>query len=122
MKARITLASVDRLQAAVDSAARLHRFGLVSFVVACVAVSLPRAGLPDWLPVWLPMAGLAATVLAFAIKAEGTLREIRLAHTLARVMALPYRRGPAAGGGDTSAWASIRAYVLVSVALTSPPR
>lgn len=111
---RITLASVDRMQSTVDAAARLHRIGLLLFIAACVCVTLPRTGLPAWLPV----AGMAATVLAFVLKAAGTLREIRLADALARVMGMPYRRGFAARGLDHNAWSAIRSYVLVSIALT----
>ena len=111
---RITLASVDRMQSAVDAAARLHRVGLILFVAACVSITLPRAGLPAW----LPFAGMAATVLAFVLKAAGTVHEIRLADTLARVMGMPYRRGFTARGLDHNAWSQIRSYVLVSVALT----
>lgn len=111
---RITLASVDRMQSSVDAAARLHRLGLILFVAACVCVTLPRAGLPAW----TPLAGLGATVLAFVIKAAGTVCEIRLADALARVMGMPYRRGFAARGLDHNAWSAIRSYVLVSVALT----
>jgi hypothetical protein len=114
MKSPITLAKIDRLQAAVDSAARLHRLGLALFVFACSAAALPY----DHARAWLPLAGLAATVLAFAIKSAGTLREIRLAGILGRVMAMPYRRALSARGSDTSAWASIRSYVVVSVVLT----
>ena len=75
---------------------------------------------------------MAATVLAFVLKAAGTVHEIRLADTLARVMGMPYRRGFTARGLDHNAWSQIRSYVLVSVALTvaaaltrtriSPPR
>ena len=111
---RITLASVDRLQSSVDIAARLHRLGLLLFVAACVCITLPRAGLPAW----VPLAGMGATVLAFVLKAAGTLREIRLADALARVMGMPYRRGFAARGLDHNAWSAFRTYVLVSVALT----
>jgi len=115
---RITLASVDRMQSSVDAAARLHRIGLLLFVAACVCITLPRTGLPAWMPLWLPAAGMVATVLAFVLKAAGTLREIRLADALARVMGMPYRRGFAARGLDHNAWSAIRSYVLVSVALT----
>lgn len=111
---RITLANVDRMQSSVDAAARLHRLGLILFVAACVCVTLPRTGLPAW----MPLAGMAATVLAFVIKAAGTVCEIRLADALARVMGMPYRRGFAARGLDHNAWSAIRSYVLVSVALT----
>ena len=38
---RITLASVDRMQSAVDAAARLHRVGLLLFIAACVSITLP---------------------------------------------------------------------------------
>lgn len=111
---RITLANVDRMQSSVDAAARLHRLGLILFVAACVCVTLPRSGLPAW----MPLAGMGATVLAFVIKAAGTVCEIRLADALARVMGMPYRRGFAARGLDHNAWSAIRSYVLVSVALT----
>jgi hypothetical protein len=111
---RITLASVDRMQSTVDAAARLHRIGLLLFVAACVSITLPRAGLPAW----MPLAGMAATALAFVLKAAGTVHEIRLADTLARVMGMPYRRGFTARGLDHNAWSAIRSYVLVSAVLT----
>jgi hypothetical protein len=114
MKHSLTLASIDKLQATVDSATRMHRTGLVLFVLACVSVSLPRGDLPAW----MPLAGLAATVLAFVIKAAGTLREIRVAGILDKVMDLPYRRGFQGRGSDASAWSAIRSYVLVSAVLT----
>ena len=115
MKPRITLASVDRLQATVDHATRLHRLGLLLFFAACVLVTLPRAGMPDW----LPQAAMLATLLAFACKLLATRREIRVARLLGRIMDLPYRR-PAQGGhgSDHSAWSAIRAYVVASVVLT----
>ena len=68
MKSPFTLGNVDRLQRKVDRAARLHRLGLILFVLACVIVTLPRADLPAW----ASMAGLGATLLGFAIKAAGT--------------------------------------------------
>jgi hypothetical protein len=114
MKPRISLRNVDRLQSKVDAAARLHRLGLILFVLACTFVTLPRTGLPTWVPV----AGLGATLLAFLIKAGGTLHEIRLADSLSKVMGLPVRRGFHAQGADQSAWKAIRSYVFVSVALT----
>src|SRR5688572_5148388 len=114
MKPRISLGNVDRLQSKVDSAARLHRLGLVLFVLACTLVTLP-SGI---LPAGLAFAGLAATVLGFVIKAAGTMKEIRLADALRKVMGLPYRRGFQARGLDHNAWSAIRSYVIVSVALT----
>ena len=114
MKPRITLANVDKLQAAVDAAARLHRLGLLLFILACVLVTWPRAQMPAW----LPQAGMVATVLAFACKALATRGEIRIAGLLGRIMALPYRRGASSRGSDHSAWSAIRAYVIVSVVLT----
>lgn len=114
MKPRITLANVDKLQAAVDAAARLHRIGLLLFIAACVLVTWPRAQMP----VWLPQAGMAATLLAFACKALATRREIRLAGLLGRIMAMPYRRGASSQGSDHSAWSAVRSYVIVSVVLT----
>ena len=117
MKLRITLRNVDHLQSRVDIAARLHRLGLLLFVLACVCVTLPHANLPAWVPSWLPGAGLGATLLGFAIKTAGTLHEIRLADALSKVMGLP-RRGARAHGDDHTAWSAIRSYVIVSVALT----
>jgi hypothetical protein len=114
MKPRITLNNVDRLQSKVDVAANLHRLGLVLFVLACTCVTLPKGGMPAW----VPLAGLGATLLGFAIKGAGTLYEIRLANSLAKVMGLPYRRGFHAKGLDHNAWSAIRSYVIVSVALT----
>lgn len=114
MKPRVTLANVDKLQATIDSAARLHRLGLLLFVLACVCVSLPQGGLPAWLPI----AGLLATGLAFATKTAGTLREIRLASTLRKVMGMPRRIGARIEGSDLTAWAATRSYVAVSVVLT----
>ena len=116
MKPRITLASVDRLQAAVDIATRLHRLGLLLFFAACVLVTLPRNGMPAW----LPHAAMFATLLAFGCKLLATRREIRVARLLGRIMALPYRR-PAQGGrgSDHSAWSAVRAYVVASVVLTA---
>jgi hypothetical protein len=114
MKPRITLGNVDRLQSTVDRAARLHRLGLILFVLACTCVALPRTGLPAWVPI----AGLGATLLAFAIKAAGTLHEIRLADSLSKVMGLPVRHGFHARGLDQNAWSQIRSYIFVSVALT----
>lgn len=114
MKVRITFGNVDRLQKKVDAAARLHRLGLVLFVLACTCVTLPRAGVPAW----VPLAGLAATVLGFAIKAAATMKEIRVADALRKVMGLPYRRGFHAKGLDHNAWSAIRSYIIVSVALT----
>jgi hypothetical protein len=114
MKPRISLGNVDRLQRKVDSAARLHRLGLVLFVVACTFVTLPRG----MLPADLAFAGLGATILGFAIKAAATMKEIRLADALRKVMGLPYRRGFHARGLDHNAWSAIRSYVIVSVALT----
>lgn len=113
---RITLASVDRLQATVDRATRLHRVGLLLFFAACVLVTLPRAGMPAW----LPQAAMLATLLAFGCKLLATRREIRVARRLGRIMDLPYRR-PAHGGqgSDQSAWSAIRAYVVASVVLTA---
>jgi hypothetical protein len=114
MKSPFTLGNVDRLQSKVDLATRLHRLGLVLFVLACVCVTLPRADVPTW----VPLVGLGATVLGFAIKAAGTLHEIRLADALAKVMGLPYRRGFHGKGLDQNAWSAIRKYVIVSVVLT----
>jgi hypothetical protein len=114
MKVRISLGNVDRLQKKVDAAARLHRLGLILFVLACTCVTLPRAGLPAW----IPLAGLGATLLGFAIKAAATMKEIRIADALRKVMGLPYRRGVHAKGLDHNAWSAIRSYILVSVALT----
>jgi hypothetical protein len=114
MKPRITLGNVDRLQSTVDRAARLHRLGLILFVLACTCITLPRTGLPAWVPI----AGLAATLLGFAIKAAGTLHEIRLADSLSKVMGLPVRHGVHARGLDQNAWSQIRSYIFVSVALT----
>ena len=112
MKSPFTLLTVDRLQTKVDVATRLHRIGLVLFVLACVCVTLPKGmGVPAWMPI-------AATLLGFAIKAGGTLHEIRLANSLAKVMGLPYRRGFHAKGLDHNAWSAIRKYVLVSALLT----
>jgi hypothetical protein len=115
MNSRITLAAVDRLQATVDTATRLHRLGLLLFFAACVLVTLPRGGMPAW----VPQAAMLATLLAFGCKLLATRREIRLARLLGRIMALPYRR-PAHGGhgSDHSAWSAIRAYVVASVVLT----
>jgi hypothetical protein len=114
MKSPFTLGNVDRLQRKVDRAARLHRLGLILFVLACVIVTLPRTDLPAW----ASMAGLGATLLGFAIKAAGTIHEIRLADALRKVMGLPYRRGFHGKGLDHNAWSAIRTYVIVSVALT----
>jgi hypothetical protein len=114
MKPRITLAIVDKLQSTIDSAARLHRLGLLLFVLACVCVSLPQAGMPRW----MQLAGLLATGLAFVIKTAGTLREIRLATVLRQVMGMPRRRAARAPGSDLNAWAATRSYVVVSVILT----
>jgi hypothetical protein len=114
MKPRVTLAHIDRLQATIDSAARLHRLGLLLFVLACICVSLPHAGLPAWMPI----AGLLATGLAFIIKTAGTLREISLASTLRKVMGMPRRIGVRAEGSDVNAWAATRSYIVVSVILT----
>lgn len=115
MKPSITLASVDQLQSTIDSAARLHRLGLLLFVLACTCVSLPRGGLPAWLPV----AGLLATGLAFVIKTAGTLREIQLAGVLRKVMGMPRRRiAVGQAGSDAIAWKATRSYVIVSVVLT----
>ena len=111
---KISLGNVDRLQSRVDVAARLHRLGLVLFVLACTCITLPRSGVPAW----VPLAGLGATLLAFVIKAAGTLHEIRLADALSKVMGLPYRRGFHGKGLDHNAWSQIRKYVIVSVALT----
>jgi len=113
MKPRITLASVDRMQATIDSAARLHRLGLLLFVLACTCVSLPQEGLR-----WMPVAGLLATGLGFIIKTAGTLREIRLAGVLRKVMGMPRRHAARAPGSDLNAWAATRSYVVVSVILT----
>ena len=113
MKPRITLASVDRLQSTVDSAARLHRLGLLLFVLACTCVSLPHDGLR-----WMPIAGLLATGLGFVIKTAGTLREIRLAAVLRKVMGMPRRQAGRAPGSDVTAWAAMRTYIVVSVVLT----
>ena len=115
MKSPFTLLNVDRLQSKVDRAARLHRFGLVLFVLACVCVTMPKG---IGLPAWVPIAGLAATLLCFAIKAAGTLHEIRLANSLAKIMGLPYRRGFHGKGLDDNAWSAIRKYVIVSALLT----
>lgn len=111
---RITLAHVDRMQSAVDSAARLHRLGLVLLVVAIVCIAL------SWgdAPAWARAVGFTATVLAFFTKAAGTMGEIRLTGNLGRVMAMPYRRGPSGQGSDTGAWAAMQSYLFVSVALT----
>lgn len=115
MKPRITLASVDRLQAAVDAATRLHRLGLLLFFAACVLATLPQAGLIAS----LPQAAMAATLLAFGCKVLATRREIRVARLLGRIMALPYRRPAAAAQGDDhGAWSAVRAYVIASVVLT----
>ncbi|MGO4550786.1 hypothetical protein AB4059_06755 [Lysobacter sp. 2RAF19] len=115
MKSPITFLNVDRLQSKVDVAARFHRLGLVLFVLACVCVTLPKGmGLPSW----VPLAGFSATLLGFIIKGAGTLYEIRLADSLAKVMGLPYRRGFHGKGVDQTAWSAIRKYVIVSVALT----
>jgi hypothetical protein len=114
MKPRITLAIVDKLHSTIDSATRLHRLGLLLFVLACVCVSLPQAGMPRW----MQLAGLLATGLAFVIKAAGTLREIRLAKVLRQVMGMPRRRLARAHGSDLNAWAAMRTYVVVSVVLT----
>ena len=110
---KISLGNVDRLQSRVDVAARLHRLGLVLFVLACTCITLPRTGVPAW----VPLAGLGATLLAFVIKAAGTLHEIRLADALSKVMGLPYRRGFHARD-DHGAWSAIRSYIIVSGALT----
>lgn len=115
MKPRITLASVDRLQAAVDIATRLHRLGLLLFFLACVLVTVPRGDMPAW----LPQAAMLATLLAFGCKLLATRREIRVARLLGRIMDLPYRRPFQGGqGSDQSAWSAIRAYVAASVVLT----
>jgi len=115
MNARITLASVDRLQSAVDIATRLHRLGLLLFFAACVLVTLPPAGMPAW----LPQSAMLATLLAFGCKLLATRREIRVARLLRRIMDLPCRR-PAHGGhgSDHSAWSAIRGYLVASVVLT----
>lgn len=113
MKPRVTLANVDRLQATIDSAARLHRLGLLLFVLACICVSLPPGNLR-----WLPIAGLLATALGFIIKTAGTVREIRLAGALRKVMGMPRRIGARVEGSDANAWAATRSYVVVSVILT----
>ena len=115
MKSPFTLLTVDRLQSKVDIAARFHRLGLVMFVLACVCITLPKG---MGLPAWVSFAGFGATLLGFIIKAAGTLHEIRLADSLAKVMGLPYRRGFHGKGSDQSAWSAIRKYVIVSVALT----
>ena len=113
---RITLASVDRLQATVDTATRLHRLGLLLFFAACVLVTLPRGGMPAW----LPQAAMLATLLAFGCKFLATRREIRVARLLRRILELPYRRpAPGGRGSDHSAWGAIRAYVIASVVLTA---
>src|SRR5690606_4423591 len=113
MNSPVTLASLDRLQATVDAATRLHRLGLVLFFAACVLVTLPRAGMPAW----LPQAAMAATLLAFTCKLLATRREIRVARRLSRIMATPYRRP--AHGSDHSAWSAVRTYVVASVVLTA---
>src|SRR4249919_4323858 len=89
MKPRVSLSIVDKLHSTIDSATRLHRLGLLLFVLACVCVSLPQAGMPRW----MQLAGLLATGLAFVIKAAGTLREIRLAKVLRQVMGMPEHFG-----------------------------
>jgi len=114
MKPRVSLSIVDKLHSTIDSATRLHRLGLLLFVLACVCVSLPQAGMPHW----MQLAGLAATGLAFVIKTVGTLREIRLAKVLRQVMGMPRRRVARAQGSDLNAWAAMRTYVVVSVVLT----
>lgn len=113
-KPRITLANVDKLQAAVDVAARLHRLGLFLFIAACVLVTTPQAHMPTW----LPTAAMAVTALAFIIKVVATRCEMRLAALLGRIMAMPHRRGTSGHGSDHSAWSAIRSYVIVSVVLT----
>jgi hypothetical protein len=113
-KPRITLANVNKLQAAVDAAARLHRLGLFLFIAACVLVTTPQAHMP----VWLPKAAMVATVLSFVIKVVATRYEIRLASLLARIMAMPHKRGTSGHGSDRSAWSAIRSYIIVSVVLT----
>jgi len=113
-KPRITLANVDKLQAAVDAAARLHRLGLFLFIAACVLVTTPQAHMPAW----LPKAAMAATVLSFIIKVVATRYEIRLVGLLGRIMAMPHKRGTSGHGSDHSAWSAIRSYVIVSVVLT----
>ena len=114
MKPNVTLAHVDQLQATVDSATRLHRAGLLLFFLACVCVSLPRSGLPAWMPV----AGMLTTGMAFLIKAAGTVREIRIAGFLRRVMDMPRRIGAGVQGSDANAWKQTRSYIAVSVVLT----
>ena len=113
MKHSLTLAAVDRLQAAVDGAARLHRMGLLLFLAACVCASVNAAGAPEL----VRTAGLAAAMLAFGVKAAGALCELRVIRILGRVMGMPYRRGFKAQGHDEAAWASVRSYVLVSMTL-----
>lgn len=113
-KPRITLANVDKLQKAVDAAARLHRLGLLLFVAACVLVTLPHGHMPAW----LPMAGMLTTILAFVCKVLATRREIRLASLLGRIMDMPHRRAASGHGSDHNAWSAIRSYVVVSVVLT----
>ena len=100
MNSSLNLASIDRLQSTVDDAARLHRVGLLLFFLACVCVSLPRSGLPAWMPV----AGMLTTGMAFLIKAAGTVREIRLAGVLRKVMGMPRRLGATMHGSDANAW------------------
>ena len=115
MTPRITLSNVDRLQATVDAAIRLHRLGLLLFFAACALATLPGAPLGAW----LPQAAMVATLLAFACKLLATRREIRVARLLGRIMAMPHRRpSPGAHGSDESAWTAIRAYVVSSVVLT----
>jgi len=114
MNPSLSLASIDRLQSTVDDAARLHRVGLLLFFLACVCVSLPRSGLPAWMPV----AGMLTTGMAFLIKAAGTIREIRLASVLRKVMGMPRRFGVGVHGSDANAWKQTRSYIVVSVVLT----
>jgi len=114
MNPSLSLASIDRLQSTVDDAARLHRVGLLLFFLACVCVSLPRSGLPAWMPV----AGMLTTGMAFLIKAAGTIREIRLASVLRKVMGMPRRFGVGVHGSDANAWKQTLSYIVVSVVLT----
>jgi hypothetical protein len=114
MNSSLNLASIDRLQSTVDDAARLHRVGLLLFFLACVCVSLPRSGLPAWMPV----AGMLTTGMAFLIKAAGTVREIRVAGVLRKVMGMPRRLGASMHGNDANAWKQTRSYIVVSVVLT----
>ena len=114
MNSSLNLASVDRLQSTVDDAARLHRVGLLLFFLACVCVSLPRSGLPAWMPV----AGMLTTGMAFLIKAAGTVRELRIAGALRKVLGMPRRFGAGMHGSDANAWKQTRSYIIVSVVLT----